>query len=61
MWQYHCARQSKDEEIMVTNRSNYSVVTKLQAVEVAKNATKEVVVDYSNGVFIMFVVILRLY
>ena len=57
-WQYHRWRQSKDEEIMAKKRRNYSVVTKLQAVEVAEKTPKEAILDHSNG---KFVVILRLY
>ena len=34
---------------------------KLQAVEVAKKSSKEAVLDHSNGVFIVFVVILGSY
>ena len=59
--QYHHQRQSEDEEIMATKQRNYSVVMKLQAVEIAKKTSKEAVLDYSNSMFIVFVGVLGLY
>ena len=42
----------------MTKQRNYSVVTKLQAAEVAEKTSKEAVLDHSNG---MLVVVPELY
>ena len=50
MWQYHCQRQSEDEEIMATIQRNHLIVTKLQAVGITEKAPEEAVLDHSNSV-----------
>ena len=55
------SKASKDKEIMATKPRNYSVVTKLQSAEIAEKTSKEAILDHSDGVFIVFVVILGLY
>ena len=60
-WQYHRRRQSEDEEILVTKQRNFSVITMRLGVEVAEKMLKEAILDDINHVFIMLIVVLRLY
>ena len=53
--------KAKPKKLWQQSEENYSVVMKLQAVAVAKKTSKEAILDYSNGMFIVFVVVLELY